>query len=203
MRLLDVGDDAVLVELADLPAVLTLFGALDTTRPPGVQDVVPAARTVLVRFDRSRVSRDDVRRWLRVTTPTPTWRPGVGETVHIDAHYDGPDLAEVGEMTGLGVGGVIAAHTGTVWTVAFSGFAPGFGYLTGGPPVLRVPRRRSPRTSVPAGAVALAGEFTGVYPRTSPGGWQLIGHTDTVLWSLDRDPPALLRPGSTVRFHAL
>lgn len=116
--------------------------------------------------------------------------------------YDGADLVEVGELTGLGAGGVVAAHTEALWTVAFGGFAPGFGYLvTDSTSSLTVPRRRTSRPRIPAGAVGLAGEFSGVYPRTSPGGWQLIGRTAADLWRLDRDPPALLGPGTTVRFR--
>jgi biotin-dependent carboxylase-like uncharacterized protein len=125
-----------------------------------------------------------------------------GETVEIPVVYDGPDLDEVAELTGLGVDGVVAAHTGTPWRVGFGGFAPGFAYLTGGDPDLHVERRSEPRTSVPPGAVGLAGEFSGIYPRSSPGGWQLIGRTDAVLWDADRDPPALLTPGAQVRFVA-
>jgi KipI family sensor histidine kinase inhibitor len=106
----------------------------------------------------------------------------------------------VAALTGLTPAGVVAAHTGTPWRVAFTGFAPGFGYLEGGDPRLDVPRRAVPRVRVPAGAVGLAGRFSGVYPVESPGGWQLIGRTEAVLWDLDRDPPALLRPGTTVRF---
>jgi KipI family sensor histidine kinase inhibitor len=103
-------------------------------------------------------------------------------------------------LTGLGADGVVAAHTGTPWRVAFGGFAPGFAYLTGGDPRLDVARRDEPRTSVPAGSVGLGGEFSGIYPRASPGGWQLIGRTDMVLWDPDRDPAALLQPGGRVRF---
>ncbi|WP_377323398.1 allophanate hydrolase subunit 1 [Pimelobacter simplex] len=117
--------------------------------------------------------------------------------------YDGPDLAEVAGQTGLSEAEVVAAHTATPWRVAFGGFAPGFAYLVGGDPRLRVPRRAEPRTTVPAGSVGLAGEFSGVYPRASPGGWQLIGRTDVVLWDLDREPPALLAAGATVRFVAV
>ena len=95
---------------------------------------------------------------------------------------------------------MVAAHTGTPWQVAFGGFAPGFMYLTGGDPRLQVPRRSSPRTSVPAGSVALAGEYSAVYPRSSPGGWQLIGRALVDVFDLDRDPPALLVPGARVRF---
>ena len=114
--------------------------------------------------------------------------------------YDGPDLSDVARHTGLSEEEVVEAHTGTPWRVAFGGFAPGFGYLAGGDERLRVPRRDSARTAVPAGAVALADRFSGVYPRESPGGWQLIGTTDLPMWDLDRDPPALLRPGVPVRF---
>jgi KipI family sensor histidine kinase inhibitor len=119
----------------------------------------------------------------------------------IDVRYDGEDLAEVARLTGLAVEQVVAAHTGTSWRVAFCGFAPGFSYLVGGDPRLRVPRRDEARVRVPAGAVALAGEFSSIYPRVSPGGWQLVGHTDTVLWDAAADPPAVLRPGAVVEFR--
>jgi KipI family sensor histidine kinase inhibitor len=122
--------------------------------------------------------------------------------VEITVVYDGPDLTEVARLTGLAEDEIVAAHTGTPWRIAFGGFAPGFAYLTGGDPRLSVPRRDEPRTTVPAGAVGLAGEYSGVYPRPSPGGWQLIGRTDAVLWDADRDPPALLAPGGSVRFRA-
>ena len=125
------------------------------------------------------------------------------EVIEIGVRYDGPDLGEVARLSGLDEDEVIAAHVGTRWRVAFTGFAPGFGYLVGGDPRLAVPRRPTPRTSVPAGSVGLAGEFSGVYPRASPGGWQLIGRMDAVLWDLDRTPPALLRPGVQVRFVRL
>ena len=127
--------------------------------------------------------------------PAPT-----SHEVEIAVRYDGPDLDDVAHHTGLTPAEVVAAHTGTPWRVAFGGFAPGFAYLVGGDPRLRVPRRDRPRASVPAGAVGLAGEFSGVYPRTSPGGWQLVGTTEAVLWDADRHPPALLGPGATVRF---
>lgn len=203
MRVLDVGDGAVLVEFGTLEAVLAAFRALDSSRPDGVDDLVPAARTILVRFDRRVTNRESVRAWLRDIRPVDTAEEVRADAVDIGVHYDGPDLEEVGDLTGLGVAGVIAAHTGAEWTVAFAGFAPGFGYLVGGPESLHVPRRSSPRTSVPAGSVGLAGEFSGIYPRSSPGGWQLIGSTDVSLWDTDRDPPALLRPGIGVRFHAV
>jgi KipI family sensor histidine kinase inhibitor len=120
--------------------------------------------------------------------------------IEIPVRYDGPDLTEVSEITGLSVDEVIAAHTGTSWRVAFGGFAPGFAYLSWGDPRLAVPRRPEPRTSVPSGAVGLAGEFSAIYPRSSPGGWQLIGRTDVVIFDIARVPPALLQPGVAVRF---
>ena len=126
-----------------------------------------------------------------------------GELVLIDTVYDGEDLAEVGQLTGLGPDGVIAAHTGQIWTVAFAGFAPGFGYMVGENQDLEVPRRSSPRTAVPAGSVALAGNYSAVYPRRSPGGWQLIGRTGARMWDLDREQPALAAPGHRVQFRAV
>lgn len=124
----------------------------------------------------------------------------VGREVVIPVTYQGPDLDEVARLTGLSAGEVVDAHTGTPWRVAFGGFAPGFAYLVGGDSRLQVPRRDAPRPRVPAGSVGLAGEFSGVYPRESPGGWQLIGRTDAVMWDVDREPPALLSAGATVRF---
>ncbi|MFD4179781.1 allophanate hydrolase subunit 1 [Rhodococcus sp. NPDC058514] len=203
MRLLDAGDGAVLAEFDDLDTVLAHYRALDANRVAGVLDLVPAARTILVRFDFRRTDRARITHWLQDTAPATGLPTEAGALVRIPVRYDGPDLSAVGELTGLGTDGVVAAHTGSDWTVAFAGFAPGFGYLVGGDPRLRVPRREDPRTEVPAGAVGLAGEFSGVYPRKSPGGWQLIGHTTERMWDVDREPPALLRPGDTVRFVAV
>ncbi|MEE2031418.1 5-oxoprolinase subunit B family protein [Rhodococcus chondri] len=202
MRLLRSGDAAVLAEFDSLREVLACFRGLDAARPHGIVDLVPAARTLLVRFDPMVTTADAVRRWVDSTAPVPP-DPGEDRQRVVGVRYDGPDLVEVGELTGLGVDGVVEAHTSGIWTVAFGGFAPGFAYLAGSDERLHVPRRGSPRTAVPAGAVGLAGEFSGVYPRRSPGGWQLIGTTTEVLWQPDRTPPALLRPGMTVRFEAV
>lgn len=201
MRLLPCGDTGLLVELDGLEEVHALYAALSgSPEPPaGVTDLVPAARTVLVRVDPARTTLAEVARWVRRTPPVPGRRTGA-EVVEVPVRYDGEDLTEVARLTGLGHREVVAAHTGHEWTVAFAGFSPGFGYLVGGDPRLVVPRRRDPRVRVPAGAVALAGEYAGIYPSPSPGGWQLIGRTDLVLWDPDRDPPALLRPGARVRF---
>ncbi len=216
-RLLPYGDRAVLVEVDDLDEALALHERLHgllAAQPPGrpppqgpsLVDVVVGARTVLLVTDSAAAlagARDLAQHAmtsLGVAAPTALQPPPADRVVEVPVHYDGDDLAEVADLTGLSVGEVVAAHTGTPWRVGFAGFAPGFAYLVDGDPRLRVPRRASPRARVPAGAVGLADEFSGVYPRQSPGGWQLLGHTDLALWDLDLDPPALLRPGLWVQF---
>jgi KipI family sensor histidine kinase inhibitor len=196
-RLLTYGIDAVLLECADLAETQRLRPAIQQ-RFEQVREVVPGARTLLLRLDRplSTGDRDD----LLVLPGVELSSAHQQDPVTIPVDYSGPDLDEVAELTGRTRPEVVAAHRGQVWTVAFCGFAPGFGYLVGEDDRLRVPRRRQPRTSVPAGAVGLADAFSGVYPRSGPGGWQLIGRTDATLWDLDRDPPALLQPGRRVRF---
>ncbi len=199
MRLLPCGETGLLVEVSDLDEVLALYAELVEDPPEGVVDLVPAARTLMLRIDPARTDVARVARAVGAVEPRPGNRPGAGH-VEVPVTYDGEDLAEVGRLTGLGERGVVEAHTAQEWTVAFCGFAPGFGYLVSADDRLTVPRRSVPRTKVPARSVALAGEFTGVYPRESPGGWQLIGHTTVEPWDLDRDPPALLVPGSRVTF---
>lgn len=203
--LLPCGPDAVLVEPAEPAQLPGLTDALAGGAVAGVTEVVPAARTVLVRFGSPATlaaGRTALARLL-ATTPATTPAPDPGRVVEVEVTYDGPDLAEVARLTGLGVGGVVAAHTAAPWRVAFGGFAPGFAYLSGGDPRLQVPRRAEPRSSVPAGSVGLAGEFSGIYPRSSPGGWQLIGSTTAALWDATREPPALLAPGRWVQFVAV
>jgi KipI family sensor histidine kinase inhibitor len=171
-----------------------------------VVDIVPASRTILVKLAGPRFQGPTRQRLgnLRMRTDTVVTEPTrTAVDVNIDVVYDGPDLHEVAALTGLTPAQVIAAHTGTPWRVAFGGFAPGFAYLVDGDSRLVVPRRAEPRTTVPTGAVALAGEFSGIYPRQSPGGWQLIGHTDAVLFVVERDQPALLTPGMRVQFRAV
>ncbi len=201
----DYGDQALLLQFATSAEVLAYTTALRQAALPGVQDIVAAARTVLLKLDGPRyqnVTRNRLRK-LRIATDTAPDRPSSDQVdVVIDVVYDGADLGEVARHTGLSTAQVIDAHTATAWQVAFGGFTPGFAYLVGGDARLTVPRRSEPRTSVPAGSVALAGEFSGVYPRKSPGGWQLIGRTDAVLWDVDRPQPALLIPGSWVQFRA-
>ncbi|MFF2345015.1 5-oxoprolinase/urea amidolyase family protein [Pseudarthrobacter sp. NPDC058119] len=195
------GDRAVLIELPSLDAVLSLQAQLTAHPQPGQIDVIAAAETVLVTADSPETARALAAhvRSLDLEAPAET----ESTLVTIDVVYDGEDLDEVAALTGLDRGGVVAAHTGQLWTAAFAGFAPGFAYLTGQDSSLEVPRRRSPRTAVPAGAVALGGAYSAVYPRQSPGGWQLIGRTDAAMWDLGRESPALVRPGDTVRFNAV
>ena len=197
MRLLPCGSTALLVELDDLDEVLGYYAALVADPPYGVIDIVPAARTVMVVTDPARTDLAAMERVLVRTVPLEDRRIS-GDLVEIPVVYDGADLADVAGLLDCDVEELIRRHTGDDWTVAFCGFAPGFGYLTGSG--WDVPRRSSPRTKVPAGSVALAGEFSGIYPRESPGGWQLIGRTEVAVFDLDREPAALLQPGRRVRF---
>lgn len=197
------GPRALLVEVDSLEAVLALHARLLAQPPAGLVDVLAAARTVLAVFD-SRTNARTARKVLEdIETLEALGATSPEEPVRIEVVYDGEDLAEVGRLTGLGADGVVAAHTGQVWTAAFGGFAPGFAYLVGENNALNVPRRSTPRTAVPAGSVALAGNFSAVYPRRSPGGWQLLGRTSARMWDLEREHPALVRPGSRVQYVAV
>jgi KipI family sensor histidine kinase inhibitor len=203
-RVLPYGVGAVLVELAGAPDVLPLRNALLEQRHPAVRAVVPAARTVLVEFDPDGIAVAELQAWIERCLAAPANAPAGNQSepaVELAVRYDGADLSSVARQCGLPVSEVIRRHSAAEYTVQFCGFAPGFGYLSGLDPALRLPRLASPRPAVPAGSVAIAGEFTGVYPRSSPGGWLLLGRTDAVLFDLDRQPPALLRPGVTVRLR--
>jgi KipI family sensor histidine kinase inhibitor len=193
------GDRALLVEVADTDAVVALHWALRADPPEGTLELVPAARTVLVVFDPAVTDARRLAADLRGRRPV-AGRTRAGRLVELPTTYDGLDLAKVADRTALSPAEVVARHQAVTYTVAFCGFAPGFGYLTGTDPRLHLPRRSSPRTRVPAGSVAIAGEFSGVYPRVAPGGWHLLGHTDAQLWAIDRERPALLTPGDRVRF---
>ena len=196
-----VGTTAVLAELSGLHDVMALQALLLEQPLPGQLDVLAAAETVMVKADSPAAARRIAGMLLEMDLTVQAHTEG--KLVVIETVYDGEDLDEVGRLTGLGTDGVIAAHTGQVWTVAFAGFAPGFGYMAGENRLLEVPRRSSPRTAVPAGAVALAGPYSAVYPRKSPGGWQLIGRTAAHMWDLDREQPALAVPGDRVQFRAV
>ncbi|RZL96045.1 MAG: 5-oxoprolinase/urea amidolyase family protein [Variovorax sp.] len=199
MRFLPVNLDALLVELDDLSQTLALLASLQAEPIAGIEELVPAARTLLVRYRPTKVSRAALvdRIGARSLTARVERAPTL---IEIPVDYVGEDLDEVARMLGISREEVIRRHTGSEYTVAFTGFAPGFAYLSGGDPGLDVPRRTTPRTRIPAGAVGLAGAFSGVYPQASPGGWQIIGVTATPMWDLGREVPALLQPGFRVRF---
>jgi KipI family sensor histidine kinase inhibitor len=200
LRFLPVGATALLVELDDLDAVLALHAEIERRRAggwaPTLVDVIPSARTILLDgvTDRDAVARQ-LRGWDVPPAPPPD-----GPVVEIPCRYTGEDLAAVAASWQVSDREVARVHAAGRYRVAFCGFAPGFAYLSGLPPRYAVPRRPNPRTVVPAGSVALAGTYTGVYPRPSPGGWQIIGHTDAPIWDPGKDPPALLAPGNRVRF---
>lgn len=199
MKVLPVGEDALLVEVSSGEEAQALHAELVRRRAEGslsAREIVPAARTVLLDgLDApARVAAE------LTAAELPPAPPRARAVVELPVRYDGPDLADVAAHWGVPEREVARIHAQTEFRVAFCGFAPGFGYLTGLPPRYDVPRRATPRTAVPAGSVALAGPYTGVYPRSSPGGWQLIGTTDAVLWDHARVPAALLSPGTPVRF---
>ncbi len=191
----------MLAEFADLAGVMAQRAALAAEPIPGVTETVTGARTLLLRFD-ATTDAAAVARALRELPPVAP-PDSEADVIEVPVVYDGEDLEAVGAMTGLGADGVVREHTARLWRSAFCGFAPGFSYLTSDGASLEIPRRPTPRVAVPAGAVALAGEFSAVYPRTSPGGWQLIGRTEMAMWDLERDPAALLPPGTPVRFVAV
>lgn len=197
MRILPSGTGGLLLEYASLDDVLDGYAAIREADLP-VLDVIPAGRTILLAAERG-TSLTDLAAAVRAVPPRSHVQ-GDATTVEVPVVYDGEDLQEAAELLGLTADELRRRHQDEEWTVAFCGFAPGFGYLTGERFRWDVPRRATPRTKVPAGSVALAGEFTGVYPRESPGGWQLLGRALVDAFDLDRDPPALLVPGARVRF---
>lgn len=204
-----VGERAFLVGVTDPGVRAELIRRLVAARIPHATDVVPAAETVLVVVDSEAAVptaqaavRDALAESQKAAAPrghAPADAPD-GEIVDIPVRYDGEDLDVVATHLGITAAEVVERHTGQTWTVDFQGFMPGFAYLRGANSDLTVPRRESPRTRIPAGSIALAGDFTGTYPQASPGGWQLIGTTDAVLWDVERTPPALLPAGARVRF---
>ena len=197
MRVLPMGRRALLIdEIGEHPVHWAL--GFDALHLDGVVDVVPAARTVLVTCTDAEVTRL-VRSRLDEVLPITRFRTD-SVALELPVRYDGPDLADVAELCGLAVDEVITRHAAAVYNVDFCGFAPGFGYLSGLDPALHVPRRATPRTAVPAGSLAIAAGYTAVYPRQTPGGWQLLGTVDAELFDPERTPPALFEPGTTVRF---
>jgi KipI family sensor histidine kinase inhibitor len=201
-RFLPAGQDGLLIELADLETTLTLHDRLRASPLEGVTEMVVGARTLLLSFD-GRVTdpRPLVARIRQIDLLKRTVREG--ETIEIPVTYDGEDLDDVARLLGWSVPELIRRHGAATYTVAFTGFAPGFAYMTSDDPALEVSRRTSPRTRIPAGSVALGGKFGGIYPSDSPGGWQLIGRTPLKMWDINRSPPALLAPGHRVRFREI
>ncbi len=207
-RVLPYGDRAVLVEPGAADDLAALARAIGTLPAPGIVDVVPAACTVLVVVDPRRTEPRVVTDLVLGLAPAPDPSPAdagvavdTADVVVIDVVYDGDDLDLVAAHAGIDVAEVIRRHEASRYRSRFCGFAPGFAYLSGGDPCLTVPRLATPRTRVPAGSVALAAGWCGVYPREMPGGWLLIGRTDAPLWDLSRERPALLAPGTNVRFR--
>lgn len=198
------GEHGLLVETGGVAASHRLDALLRAAPPPGVTDIVPGAATVLVVAPGADLTR--LRSHLAELADaagTGDATPGDAGEVTIPVRYDGEDLRDVAELTGLSPEEVVARHTASELVVGWLGFAPGFAYLVGLDPLLHVPRLPAPRTAVPPGAVAIAGPHTAVYPSASPGGWRLLGHTAMRVWDTAADPPALLRPGTRVRFVAV
>jgi KipI family sensor histidine kinase inhibitor len=196
MRRRPYGPTAWLVD--DLAAPAAWADALRTMEVPGIDEIVPAETTVVVRCSRAR--HDAVGQVLDTVVPAPSGQDRPPPLV-IDVVYDGPDIGALAYAAQVSVDDVVRLHATGSYEVAFCGFSPGFGYLRGIDRRLHVPRRDTPRTSVPAGSIGIAAGYTCIYPSSSPGGWYLIGHTTTRLWDPDREPPALLVPGRAVRFH--
>ncbi|MDO5076418.1 allophanate hydrolase subunit 1 [Corynebacterium sp.] len=205
------GDTAVLVDIHDadakalglstLAVVMNVHRQIQQLGLPGVIDIVPAAATVLVTLDTARTTPQEAAQVFANLSLEGTGEIQGNEVV-IPVDYSGPDLEVVAEATGLSVSGVIEKHTEMRWLAAFGGFAPGFVYLVPTTPLWNIPRRSQPRAKIATGSVGLAGEYSGVYPQASPGGWQIIGTTDTPMWEVNRTPPAYIQPGDTVRFEA-
>lgn len=193
MRLLPNGPRSVLVEFGTIDEVMAADAAWRAADLPGVIELVPAARTVMIvhdgRFDAAALPHFEV-----------TSSSADGPLVEVPVVYDGTDLAEVAARCDLTIDEVVELHSGAEYTCAFCGFMPGFGYLVGLDARLRLPRRGTPRTRVPGGSVAIAADFTAVYPSDSPGGWHLLGRTELTMWDDRRNVAATLPPGSRVRF---
>jgi KipI family sensor histidine kinase inhibitor len=191
------GGDAALLDCDSLEQMRAAHATVLAARPPGVVDLVPGARSLLVVGDVAAVRA--------LLEDADLAHPPADDPreVTLDVRYDGEDLPLIAADAGISPDAVVRLHVEAVYTVAFTGFAPGFGYLTGLPPQLQQPRLETPRTRVPAGSVGLAGKFTGVYPRESPGGWRLLGHTSATLFDPQADPPTLFAPGDRVRFRSV
>ena len=204
MRLLPAGRTAVLVELDDAGQRRRLHRTLSEHPAVGTVDLVPAQTTVLIDVE----SPDQLPAAVAhvqelIAAGLDCVEQGVREVVEVPVRYDGLDLSDVAELLNMTTDELVRRHSDQQWTVEFAGFMPGFGYMSGADWPYRIPRRDSPRTRIPPGSIALADGFTGVYPQASPGGWQIIGTTDAILWDEKADPPALLLPGAVIRFEVV
>ncbi|WP_371784140.1 5-oxoprolinase subunit B family protein [Streptosporangium subroseum] len=199
------GEHALLVETGSLEVSHRLDALLRADRPAGVVEIVPGPATVLVAAPGSDLSRlrDRLSGLLATARAAGAGASLPTRTVTVPVVYDGADLDDVAALSGLSVAEVVELHTRRELVVGWLGFAPGFAYLTGLDPVLHVARLSTPRTSVPAGAVAIAGPYSAVYPSASPGGWRLLGRSPLVVWDVTADPPAVLTPGTRVRFQPI
>lgn len=194
---------ALLIETGSSRAASFARAATDIS---GIIDVVVGAETVLLTYEPGDqgegAARDHFTAVARALAAAPESQPSaLTDVLTIPVRYDGEDLAEVAAELGTDTQTVVALHSSAEYRVAFMGFAPGFGYLVGLPTQLQLPRRSTPRTRVPAGSLAIAGEYSAVYPGESPGGWLLLGHTDVRLFDANAQSPALLHPGLRVRFE--
>lgn len=200
MKIMPYGDRAVLAEFEDLESTIAAYASMEDSKPSGVLGLVPAARTVLVSVDPERIGLRALVDWIN-SLEVGTAAYADSKEVTIPIRYDGADLEEVAKILGRSTEALIDWHLKTDWVCAFIGFAPGFAYLAGGG--LSVPRLETSRPEVPRGSVALAGEFCGIYPRNSPGGWRIIGTTEAELWDGELETPALITPRTRVKFEAV
>ncbi|MFW1951973.1 5-oxoprolinase/urea amidolyase family protein [Acinetobacter beijerinckii] len=200
MRFLSVNLDCFLIEFQSLEETMAVYYCLKQAQHPHIKELIPAARSILIYFDPLLVEIRSLIQWIS-NQKIGQHVLRQGKEIVINTRYNGIDLNNVAEYLGISTDQVIQKHTNSDWQVAFIGFAPGFAYLINPKQVFgSIPRLASPRKKVSAGAVGLAGEYSGIYPKDSPGGWQLIGQTDEILWDSQRKQPALLLPSDRVIF---
>lgn len=217
MRIEPLGDSALLVRDVDefdseksLDAILRATRQLQAAAIPGVIELAPAYTTIGIFFDPARIETFDALRdsieCALAGNSDPAATRAEPATIEVPVCYEAefaPDLEEVARHAGLAPDEIVRRHASAAYRVSCVGFTPGFPYLSGLPPELATPRRASPRKEIPAGAVAIGGTQTGIYPRKSPGGWNIIGRTPLRLFDVERDPPALFRAGDSVRFRKI
>jgi len=202
MNLRPMGDGALLVETRDSAEAQNLRRALLAESPAGVKQLIPGYRSLLLVADPLVTDLDALATRLPELLRTPA--PARAAKFHeVPVSYGGEDLDVAAKLLGMSAEEVVRRHSAATYTVAFLGFAPGFPYLTGLDPKLEMPRLATPRTRTPEGAVAVAGEFTGIYPQATPGGWRVLGRVHLKLFDAAREPPTLFAPGDQVRFKVL